>query len=84
MIFVRVCVHSISLNHCNNILAVFSKLTKTFEILRPVQYGVSSSAYFAIRMLQRNKKRSRRNLLNNKGISIDPCGTPNKLCIHSL
>ena len=84
MILVRVCVHSVSLNHCNNVLAVFSKLPKTFETLRPVQYGLSSSAYFAIRMLQRNKKRSRRNLLNNKGINIDPCGTPNKLCIHSL
>ena len=30
------------------------------------------------------KKRSHKNVLNNKGPSIDPWDTPNKMSIHSL
>ena len=30
------------------------------------------------------QKRSHKNILNNKGPSIDPGGTPNKMSIHSL
>ena len=67
----------LSLSHCHGVSATFSNLIRTSEIFKPVQQ-------FATGMLRRNKKRSHKNILNNKMSSIDPWGTPNKISFHSM
>ena len=47
-------------------------------MFKPVQYGVLSCAKFTTGMSWRNKKRSHKNISDNKGPSIDPWSTPKK------
>ena len=74
----------LSLNYYNSFSAAFFNLIRTSEMLKPVQYGVLSSAYFATGVSWRNKKRSQKNISSEKGPSTDLWGTPSKMSICSL
>ena len=74
----------LSLNYYNRFSAAFFNLIRTSEMLKPVQYGVLSSAYFATGVSWRNKKRSQKNISSEKGPSTDLWGTPSKMSICSL
>ena len=73
-----------SVNHLNKVFEIFSRLSNTLFKFILDEWGVLSSASFAISTSGKNWNKSHRNMLSNNGSSMEACGTPKRISDHEL
>ena len=71
-------------NHVNYFLVMPDRFSNTSVVVLLTEYGVVQSAQFAKWLFSSPRNRPHRKILNNRELSIEPCGTPEITSSQSL